>query len=268
LGTVFVDNIGGAAGSLGAAQVARAAPDGYTLLLGSSATHTNEALLKTRPLYNPEKDLEPIMCLAVGPLAIAVHPSVPATTLKELVVYAKANPGKLSYGHSGVGSPNHLVGELFKSLAAIPDVTPVPYRGAGPLIPDLISGHVPIGIIGVSGQSLGFHRAGNIRILAVTSPQPLSAAPEIATAAQAGFPKLTYEGVYGLLAPARTPKQFIERIAKATRALLISPDYQKMLVDIGFNATPESNPEHFRQALAADVAFWTPVVKSLDLRID
>jgi hypothetical protein len=105
LGTVFIDNIGGAAGSLGAAQVARAAPDGHTLLLGGTLTHTNEALLKTRPLYNPEKDLEPIMCLAVGPLAIAVHPSIQAATLKELVAYAKANPGKLSYGHSGVGLP-------------------------------------------------------------------------------------------------------------------------------------------------------------------
>ena len=268
LGTVFIDNIGGATGSLGAAQVARARPGGYTLLLGGTVIHTNEALLKTRPLYNPEKDLDPIMCLAVYPFAIAVHPSVPATTLKELVAYAKTNPGKLSYGHVGVGSANHLAGELFKSLAGIPDVAPVPYRGAGPLIPDLISGHVPIGIIGVSGQSLGFHRAGDIRILAVTSPQPFSAAPEIATAAQAGFPKLTYEGAYGLLAPARTPKQIIEQIAKASRALLISSDYQKMLIDIGFNATPESNPEDFRRALAADVALWAPVVKSLDLRID
>ena len=108
LGTVFIDNIGGATGSLGAASVVRARPDGYTLLLGGSITHTSEALLKTRPLYNPDEDLDPIMCLAVYPLAIAVHPSVPATTLKELVAYAKANPGKLSYGHVGVGSNNHL----------------------------------------------------------------------------------------------------------------------------------------------------------------
>ena len=268
LGTVFIDNIGGATGSLGAAQVARARPDGYTLLLGGTVIHTNEALLKTRPLYNPDEDLDPIMCLAVYALVIAVHPSVPATTLKELVAYAKTNPGKLSYGHVGVGSANHLAGELFKSLAGIPDVTPVPYRGGGPVIPDLISGHLPVGIVAVTGQSLGFHRVGNIRILAVTSAQPLSVAPEIPTMAQAGFPGLAYEASVGLLAPARTPKPIIEQIAKATRALLISPDYQKMLVDIGFNATPESNPEHFRRALAADVALWAPVVKSLDLRID
>jgi tripartite-type tricarboxylate transporter receptor subunit TctC len=221
LGTVFIDNVGGAAGSLGAAQVARARPDGYTLLLGGTLTHTNEALLKTRPLYNPDKDLDPIMCLAVYPLAIAVHPSVPATTLKELVAYAKTNPGKLSYGHVGVGSNSHLAGELFKSLAGIPDVAPVPYRGAGPLIPDLISGHVPIGIMAVTGQSLGFHRASNIRILAVTSPEPLIAAPEIPTTAQAGFPGLTYEASAGLLAPARTPRSLNRSRRPAVRCLSI-----------------------------------------------
>ena len=152
----FIDNIRGATVSLGAASVVRARPDGYTLLLGGSITHTSEALLKTRPLYNPDEDLDPIMCLAVYALVIAVHPSVPATTLKELVAYAKANPGKLSYGHVGVGSNSHLAGELFKSLAGIPDVAPVPYRGAGPLIPDLISGHLPVGIVAVTGRVSDF----------------------------------------------------------------------------------------------------------------
>src|SRR5262249_45305484 len=158
-----------------------------------------------------DKDLDPIMCLAVYPLAIAVHPSVPATTLKELIAYAKANLGKLSYGHAGVGSPSHLAGELFKLLAGLPDVTPVPYRGGGPLISDLISEHVPIGIVAVTGQSLGFHWVGNIRFLAVTSSEPLIAAPEIPTSAQAGIPGLTYEASVGLLAPARTPKPIVEQ---------------------------------------------------------
>jgi tripartite-type tricarboxylate transporter receptor subunit TctC len=218
---------------------------------------------------NPDKDLDPIIALAVGRLAIAVHPSVPATTLKELVAYAKANPGKLSYGHAAVGSANHLAGELFKSLAGIPDLTPVPYRGAGPLLTDLISGYVAIGMVAVTGQNLEFHRIGSIRILAVTSPRPLIAAPEIRTTAQSGFSGLTFESVYGLLAPTRTPMPIIEQIVKATQALLMNPEYRKMLVDIGFDAAaPDSNPEHFRQALAADVALWAPVVKALDLRID
>jgi len=268
LGTVIIENIGGGGASLGAAAVARARPDGYTLLLGGTLPHVNEALLKSRPLYDPAKDLDPIMRLAVGYLAIAVHPSLPTETLQELVAYAKANPGKLSYGHTGVGSTNHLTGELFKSLAGIPDVVQVPYRGAGPVITDLISGQIPLGMVGVTGQSLGFHRAGKLRILAVTSSRPLIAAPELPTSAQAGFPGVTNESSFGLLAPAGTPKSIIEQVAHATRTLLATPDYQQMLIEAGFQATPDSTPEEFRQALAADVARWSPVVKALGIKID
>ena len=122
LGTVVVENIGGGGSSIGAAAVARAQPDGYTILLGGTQTLVNEALLKSRPLYDPMKDFDPIASLATNSLCIAVHPAVPAQTLKQLIAYAKANPGKLSYGHSGVGSIQHLAGELFKSLAGAPDI--------------------------------------------------------------------------------------------------------------------------------------------------
>ena len=137
LGTVVVENIGGGGASLGAAAVARARPDGYTILLGGTQTHVNEALLKSRPLYDPVKDLDPIAGVAANVLCIAVHPAVPVQTLAELIAYAKANPGKLSYGHSGVGSIQHLAGELFKSLAGTPEIVQVPYRGTGPVITDL-----------------------------------------------------------------------------------------------------------------------------------
>jgi tripartite-type tricarboxylate transporter receptor subunit TctC len=268
LGTVIIENIGGGGASLGAAAVARARPDGYTLLFGGSLPHINEVLLKNRPLYDANKDLDPIMRVAVGYLAIAVHPSMSAKSLKELVAFAKANPGNLSYGHAGIGSTNHLTGELFKSLAGIPDVVQIPYRGAAQVMTDLISGQISMGVVAVTGQSLGFHRAGNIRIIAVVSPKPLIAAPEIQTAAQAGFPGLTDAGSYGLLAPAGTPKSIIERIAQASRELLKSSDYQQMLVEIGFEGTPDSNPEEFRQTLAADIEHWAPVVKELNLKID
>ena len=148
LGTVVVENIGGGGASLGAAAVARARPDGYTILLGGTQTHVNEALLKSRPLYDPVKDLDPIAGVAANFLGIAVHPAVPVQTLKELIAYAKANPGKLSYGHSGVGSIQHLTGELFKSLAGTPDIVQVPYRGTGPAITDLVGGQIPMGIVG------------------------------------------------------------------------------------------------------------------------
>src|SRR4249920_2964921 len=160
LGTIVVENIGGGGSSLGAAAVVRALPDGYTLLLGGTQTHVNEALVKSRPLYDPAKDLDPIAGMAANVLCIAVHPAVPVQTLKELIAYAKANPGKLSYGHAGVGSIQHLTGELFKSLAETPDIVQVPYRGTGPAIADLVSGQVPMGIVGVTGAMLEFHRTG------------------------------------------------------------------------------------------------------------
>src|SRR5262245_53596041 len=142
LGTIIVENIGGAGSSLGAAAVARARPDGYTILIGGSLPHVNETLIKSRPLYDPVKDLYPIAGLAVTALALAVHPSVPAQNLKEFVAHAKTHPGTLSYAHAGVGATSQLIGEMFKLQAGLPELVQVPYRGAGPAITDLISGQV------------------------------------------------------------------------------------------------------------------------------
>ncbi len=268
LGTVVVENIGGASGSLGAAAVARAQPDGYTILLGGTLTHINEALLKSRPLYDPVKDLEPIASVAANVLGMVVHPAVPVQTVKEFIAYAKANPGKLSYGHAGVGSIQHLAGELFKSVAGTPEIVQVPYRGTGPLVTDLVGGQVPLGFPGVTGQLLEFHRSGKLRILAVTSPTRLIAAPELPTTAELGLPGMTVVGSLGLLAPAGTSKAIIDKIAQATRTAVAEPAFKQMLIDTGIEPTLDSNPEKFRPSLAADVALWTPVVKALGLKID
>ena len=268
LGTVVVENIGGAGASLGAAAVARARPDGYTILLGGTLPHVNEALLKTRPLYDPLRDLDPIVVVANNFLGIAVHPAVPAKTLTELVTYAKASPGKLSYAHTGIGSTNHLTGELFKLLAGTPEIVQVPYRGMGPALTDLIGGQVQMAVAGFTAQVLEFHRSGRIRVLAVTSPKRLAAAPEIPTVAEAGFPGLTVTLSLGLLAPSGTPAPIIEQIAQATRAALAEPAYQRSLIEGGFEPVLDSNPEKFRQSLAADVVLWAPVVKSLALKLD
>ena len=268
LGTVVIENIGGGGSSLGAAAVARARPDGYTILLGGTQTHVNEALLKSKPLYDPVKDLDPIAGVAANVLCIAVHPTVPAQTLKELIAYAKANPGKLSYGHSGAGSIQHLTGELFKSLAGTPEIVHVPYRGTGPVIADLVSGQVPIGVPGVTGQVIEFHRTGKMRVLAVTASTRLAAAPELPTAAELGFPRLTVTGSIGLAAPTGTPAGIIEQIAQATRTVVAEPAFKQMLIDAGIEPTLDSNPEKFRQSLAADVALWAPVVNALGLKID
>jgi len=268
LGTVVVDNIGGGGASLGAAAVAHARPDGYTLLLGGTLPHVNEAVLKSQPLYDPVKDLVPIAAVAANVLCVAVHPSVPVQTLKELIAYAKANPGKLSYGHAGVGSIQHLTGELFKSIAGTPDIVQVPYKGTGPLITDLLGGQIPMGTPGVTGQLLEFHRSGRLRVLAVTSPTRLVAAPDLPTAAELGFPGMTVRGSIGLLAPAGTPKGIVEQIAQAARTAIADPAYQRMLIDAGIESTLDSNPEEFGRSLAADVALWTPIVKALGLKID
>ena len=268
LGTMVIENIGGGGSSLGAAAVARARPDGYTILLGGTQTHVNEALLKSWPLYDPVKDLDPIAGVAANVLCIAVHPSVPVKTLNELIAYAKANRGKLSYGHSGVGSIQHLAGELFKSLTGTSDIVQVPYRGTGPVIADVISGQVPIGVPGVTGQVIEFHRSGKMRVLAVTGPTRLTAAPELPTAAELGFPGMTVIGSIGLLAPAGTPVGIIEQIATASRAVVTELAFKQLLINAGIEPTLDSNPDKFRQSLAADVELWAPVVKALALKID
>ena len=268
LGTMVVENIGGGGSSLGAAAVARAGPDGYTILLGGSLPTVNEALLKSRPLYDPFKDLDPIAGLAVVAVALAIHPSVPAQTLQEFVAYAKAQAGKLSYGHVGVGSTNQLTGEMFKLAAGLPELVQVPYRGAGPTMADLISGQLAMAVVALTSQSLGFHRSGKLRILAVASPRRLIAAPELPTVAEAGFPGLTYEGTIGPVAPAGTPATIIEQIAQAVRTALADPEYRQRLIDSGFEASADTTPEKFRRRLEADVRFWTPLVESLALKID
>ena len=268
LGSIVVENIGGAGASLGASAVAKARPDGYTVLLGGTLPHVNEALLKAKPLYDPNKDLDPIMQIAVGHIGFAVHPSVPAKSLGEFVAYVKANPTKVSYGHVGIGSTNHLVGELFKSIAGIPELVQIPYRGAGPVITDLIGGQIPMGVVACTPQSLGLHKSGGLRILAVTGSKPLLAAPDLPTVAQAGFPGVANESTYGLLAPAGTPKPIIDKIAGATRALLSTPEYRQLTIEMGFEATPNSDPESFRKVLADAVKFWEPLVTKLGLKID
>ena len=268
LGAVIVENIGGGGASLGAAAVARARPDGYTILLGGTLPHINEALLKTKQLYDPVKDLNPISSLAVNAFVLAVHPSVPAHTLKELVAHAKAQSGKMSYAHVGVGSLPQLVGELFKSLAGLPDLVQVPYRGAGPAINDLIGGQTAMAVVALTGQVMGFHRSGKLRVLAVTSPMRPVAAPEFLTAAESGFPGLTVQATVGLLAPANTPKPIIEQIAQATRTALAERAYQDFLIGSGFEPAVDSTPEKLRQTLEQDIVFWTPIVKRLGLKID
>ena len=267
-GTVVIENMGGAGGGVGAAYASRQRPDGYTLLLGGATTHITEGLLKSKPTYDPMKDLEPISPIAVTAFAIAIHPSVPAKDLKELVAHVKANPGKLSYGSAGHGSLNHLSGELFKLKTGITDMPHVPYRGAGPAIIDLIAGQIPVIVPAMTNHVLELHRSGKARILAVTNDKRLEAAAEIPTAVEQGVADLVTPNFIGVFAPAAVPAPIIDQIAQANIALLAQPDYQKLLVSGTFEPQPDLGPAAYRKYVEAEMARWAPIVKGLGIKLE
>jgi tripartite-type tricarboxylate transporter receptor subunit TctC len=268
LGTVFVENQPGAGGSVAAAAVAHAEPDGYTIFLGSSSIHLAEMILRQHPLIDPMKDLATISMVALTAFGIAIHPTVPAQTLTELIAYVKANPGKLTYGSSGAGTLNHLSGELLKSLTGITDLPHVPYRGAGPALADVIGGQIPIIIPAMTSQVLEFHRAGKLRLLAVTNPTRFPIAPEIPTAVEAGVPGLVTQQVLGLFAPGGTPPPVIAQIAEANRVAMVDKTYQQSLIDAAVIPATDWTPEKFNQFMTAEVARWTPLVRKIDIRLD
>jgi tripartite-type tricarboxylate transporter receptor subunit TctC len=268
LGTVIVENVGGAGGSLAASSVAHARPDGYTILLGASSIYLIELLLKNRPIYDPINDLVPISMLALNAFVIAVHPSVPARTLKELIDYAKASPGKVSYGTTGAGSLQHLTGELLRLQAEELDIVHVPYRGAGPATADLLAGQIQMVILSTTGQILELHRFRKLRILAITSPARIIAAPEIPTAVEAGFPTVISQQVIGLFAPTGTPSAIIGQIAKATSTAMADQAYQRLFIEAGVDPLFDWTPEKFRRFQDEDIDRWRPVVKAIGIRLD
>ena len=268
LGTVFIENQGGAGGAVGAAAVAHAQPDGYTILLGGAGSQVLNPIGMSKPLYDPIKDFEPIAILAVPALTIAVTPALPVHTLKELIAYAKANPGKLVYGSAGTGSMTHLAGELFKSLADTPDIVHIPYKGSGASITDVISGQVPMIVANVTGQVLELNKSGRLRMIVVTSPERLVAEPEIPTAVESGLPGMVSVNFTGLFAPARTPKPIVEQIAAATRKAMGEEEVRKNLIEQGMEPYRDSTPEKTRRFIEEDIARWTPVIHSIGLKLN
>jgi tripartite-type tricarboxylate transporter receptor subunit TctC len=268
LGTVVVENIGGAGGTLGTGAVARAQPDGYTILLGGGGAFVITPIAASRPPFDPIRDFDPIAILVTTGLAIVVHPSLPVKTLPELVDYAKRNPGKLSYASAGIGTMNHLVGELLKSLTGTADIVHVPYKGAGPSLTDLISGQIPIASVNVTGQIIELSRSGKLCILAVASPNRLSAAPDVPTAAEQGLPGMIAQNFIGLFAPTGTPPAIIEHVAQATLAVMGDEPFLRGLTASGFEPYPASTPEKARRLVADETARWAPVIKAIGLKLD
>jgi tripartite-type tricarboxylate transporter receptor subunit TctC len=268
LGTVVVENIGGAGGGLGAAAVARARPDGYTILLGGMGSQVIVGVATNRANYDPINDFEPIAILGVTALTIAVHPDLPVKNLLELIDYAKANSGKLSFGSSGAGAMTHLTGELFKSLAGLPDIVHVPYRGGGPLIADLVSGHIPMIAQSVTGHMMELHETGKVRMLCVTSPNRLAAFPTLPTAVEAGLPGMIAQNFIGLFAPAKTSPAIIDQLAQATRNAMADQQFQQAFIAAGFDPFLDSTPDETRHFVEGEIARWSPVIKAIGLKLE
>jgi tripartite-type tricarboxylate transporter receptor subunit TctC len=264
LGPVFVENIGGAGGAIGTAAVAREKPDGYSLLLGNGSTQVIIPLAEN-PAYSA-RDFRAVYRLVSSALVFAIHPSVPAQDLQGLIAYARANPGKLSYGTPGVGTGNHLVGEMFKRQAGGLDIVHIPYRGVAPATNDLVSGQIPLLIAVMSLQLQQLNRAGKIRLLAVTTDTRLSGTPEIPTAIESGMADLRYEGWFGLFAPSLTPGAIVERIAQSTRAAMADQVLQAAYRSQGLEPDSDSSPDKFERVVEATFASLAPVIKSIGLK--
>ena len=222
----------------------------------------------SRPPYDPLKDFVGIYILCVSPNSIVVHESVPARTLAELIAYAKANPGKLSYGSAGAGTMTNLAGELFKQLIGAPDIVHIPYKGAAPGVTDLASGHIPMMTPNVGGQLLQFHRTGKVRILAVTSERRLKIAPDIPTAVEAGLPGMVAANFNGLFAPASVRKPIIDLIAQATHTMMQDEEFQKPLINSGFEPVLDSGPDAVQHMVTSELARWMPIMKATGFKVE
>jgi tripartite-type tricarboxylate transporter receptor subunit TctC len=262
---VVVENKGGAAGSIGADLVAKAKPDGYTILMGNIGTQAiNPSLYKKLP-YDPDKAFAPISLVAELPLAMMVNPQVPAKTAKEFIAYAKSRPGQLSYSSSGAGGAPHLAAEMFK-LATGSFIVHVPYRGGGPAVQDLIAGHVQLSFMTVLEAS-GHIKAGKLRALAVTSARRVSALAEVPTLAESAVPGFDSISWIGLLAPAGTPKEIVEKISADTREVIAAEDVNARLVELG--ALPAANtPAQFGALIDKDRARYAKIIQERGISVD
>jgi len=229
--TVVVENKGGAAGQIGGDLVAKAKPDGYTILMGNIGTQAINPSLYPKMPYDPEKAFVPLSFVAELPLAVMVNPQVPAKTAQEFIKLAKSQPGKLSYSSSGAGGAPHLAAEMFKDATGT-FILHVPYRGGGPAVADLIAGHVQLSFMTVL-EAAGHFKAGKLRALAVTSAKRVGAFPEVPTLAESGLPGFNSISWIGLFAPAGTPKDIVDKISADIREAVASEDVKSKLTELG-----------------------------------
>jgi len=250
LGQQFlVENRAGAAGAIGTHEVARAAPDGYTILFAADPVVTLHLVVKNVP-YEVLRDFVPVTQVTTQPIALAVHASLPVANVQELVAYAKANPGKLSFAHSGTGSGQHMSGELLKKIAGI-DMVHIPYKGGGPAVQDLVGGQVPVAVLG-STPLIPHHRSGRVKILAFTSKERFPTLPEIPTLHESGFPR-------------GTSAEVVERLYAETRKVLALEEVKARLLQAALLPVG-SSPKQFEALIRADLERWSKLAGELGLK--
>jgi tripartite-type tricarboxylate transporter receptor subunit TctC len=261
---VVVENVGGAGGSLGAGQVARAEPDGYTVLMGTVATHAlNPLILKQKP-YDPVEDFEPVSLLVIVPNVLAVNPELPVTTVQELIDLAKKEPGTLAYASSGNGTPLHLSGELFKFMAGV-DIQHVPYKGSGPALTDVLGNQVPIIFDNLPSAS-GHFTSGGLRPLGVTTTERAPSFPDVPAIAETipGYETYTWNALF---APKGTPPEVVARLNAAAVAAMADPAVAARMKEFSAEIVA-SDPATLAAHVQAEMAKWTPVVEQANVQMD
>jgi len=260
---VIVENKPGAGGNLGAEFAVKSAPDGYTLLLVAGSYTVNPSLYKLS--FDPVNDITPIIQLSQGPFVVAVHPSVPANNLKELIELARRQPDKLSYASAGSGSITHLASELFLDMAKI-KIVHIPYKGTGPALNDTIAGSTQL-IFGSVSTTLQFIKSGRLRGLAVTTPKRIPALPDLPTVAEAGVPGYEVVLWHGLVAPKGVPRPIVDRLNREANEVLKAKEMEDLLATDGV-APAGGTSEQFRAVIKADIERWRGVVKQANIKVD
>jgi tripartite-type tricarboxylate transporter receptor subunit TctC len=265
--TFLVENKTGAGGNLGAADVARATPDGYTLLMATVSTHAiNPGLYRNMP-YDPVKDFAPVGQVGVTPCVLAVHPSLPVTDVKELIALLKANPDKYSYGSSGMGSILHLCGEQFKAAAGGLQAVHVPYRGSAPMMADLVGGQLAF-VFDALPTVLPQVQAGKIRAIGGGMATRARAMPDLPTLQEQGVGGFECYTWNAILAPAKTPAPIVTRLSDAINKALADPTILKRLQDVGVDPTPDGTPQKLAEFIRAELAKWAPIIKASGAYVD